>query len=154
MKKDAFYHALKVVSTACTGCTHCMHVCPTSAIRIKHGKAVIDEAACTDCGMCLKSCPQHAIIVAQDDFAEILRFPFRVILLPTVFIGQFGEDITEEQIFAELHNLGFDYVIEVDKATGLLLEGTKRYMAEHPEQRPFISNFCPAIVRLILTSAS
>ena len=149
MKKDAFYHALKVVSTACTGCTHCMHVCPTSAIRIKHGKAVIDEAACTDCGMCLKSCPQHAIIVAQDDFAEILRFPFRVILLPTVFIGQFGEDITEEQIFAELHNLGFDYVIEVDKATGLLLEGTKRYMAEHPEQRPFISNFCPAIVRLI-----
>ena len=76
-------------------------------------------------------------------------FPFRVILLPTVFIGQFGEDITEEQIFAELHNLGFDYVIEVDKATGLLLEGTKRYMAEHPEQRPFISNFCPAIVRLI-----
>ena len=41
MKKDAFYHALKVVSTACTGCTHCMHVCPTSAIRIKHGKAVL-----------------------------------------------------------------------------------------------------------------
>ena len=149
MKKDTFYHALKVVATQCTGCTHCMNVCPTSAIRIRHGKASINEAACTDCGMCLKSCPRHAIIVAQDDFNRIYDFPFRVIMLPTVFIGQFSEDISEEQIFSALHQLGFNYVIEVDKATGLLMEETKRYMERHPEQRPFISNFCPAVIRLI-----
>ena len=149
MKKNTFYHALKVVATQCTGCTHCMNVCPTSAIRIRHGKASINEAACTDCGMCLKSCPRHAIIVAQDDFNRIYDFPFRVIMLPTVFIGQFSEDISEEQIFSALHQLGFNYVIEVDKATGLLMEETKRYMERHPEQRPFISNFCPAVIRLI-----
>ena len=126
-----------------------MNVCPTSAIRIRHGKASINEAACTDCGMCLKSCPRHAIIVAQDDFNRIYDFPFRVIMLPTVFIGQFSEDISEEQIFSALHQLGFNYVIEVDKATGLLMEETKRYMERHPEQRPFISNFCPAVIRLI-----
>ena len=31
----------------------------------------------------------------------------------------------------------------------LPMEETKRYMERHPEQRPFISNFCPAVIRLI-----
>lgn len=149
MGNETFYHALKIVADVCTGCTHCMNVCPTAAIRIKHGKATLNEAACTDCGMCLKSCPRQAIIVEQDDFNQIFKFAYRIILLPTVLIGQFAEDITEEQIFSELHSLGFHYVMEVDKATGLLTEETKHYMELHSHLRPFISSFCPAVVRLI-----
>ncbi len=149
MGNETFYHALKIISDVCTGCTHCMNVCPTAAIRIKQGKATLNENACTDCGMCLKSCPQQAIIVEQDDFNQIFKFSYRIILLPTVLIGQFAEDITEEQIFSELHNLGFNYVMEVDKATGLLMEETQNYMQEHAHLRPFISSFCPAVVRLI-----
>ena len=149
MGNKTFYHALKIISDVCTGCTHCMNVCPTAAIRIKQGKATLNENACTDCGMCLKSCPQQAIIVEQDDFNQIFKFSYRIILLPTVLIGQFAEDITEEQIFSELHNLGFNYVMEVDKATVLLMEETQNYMQEHAHLRPFISSFCPAVVRLI-----
>ena len=149
MGNETFYHALKIISDVCTGCTHCMNVCPTAAIRIKQGKATLNENACTDCGMCLKSCPQQAIIVEQDDFNQIFKFSYRIILLPTVLIGQFADDITEEQIFSELHNLGFNYVMEVDKATGLLMEETQNYMREHTHLRPFISGFCPAVVRLI-----
>lgn len=149
MKKGKFYHALKIVDSICTGCTHCMHICPTSAIRIRDGKATLNEAACTDCGMCLKTCPRQAIIVEQDDFNQIFRFSYRIILLPTVLIGQFPEDITEEQIFSELHGMGFNYVMEVDKATGILAEETRKYMDKHPHLRPFISNSCPAIIRLI-----
>lgn len=149
MGNETFYHALKIISDVCTGCTHCMNVCPTAAIRIKQGKATLNENACTDCGMCLKSCPQQAIIVEQDDFNQIFKFSYRIILLPTVLIGQFADDITEEQIFSELHNLGFNYVMEVDKATGLLMEETQNYMREHTHLRPFISSFCPAVVRLI-----
>lgn len=149
MGNETFYHALKIISDVCTGCTHCMNVCPTAAIRIKQGKATLNENACTDCGMCLKSCPQQAIIVEQDDFNQIFKFSYRIILLPTVLIGQFADDITEEQIFSELHNLGFNYVMEVDKATGLLMEETQNYMWEHTHLRPFISSFCPAVVRLI-----
>lgn len=149
MREETFYHALKIVAECCTGCTHCMNVCPTGAIRIRQGKATLNEAACTDCGMCLKSCPRQAIIVEQDDFSQIFKFAYRIILLPTVLIGQFPEDITEEQIFAELHNLGFHYVMEVDKSTGLLMEETRKYMEKHPHRRPFISSFCPAVVRLI-----
>ena len=149
MGNETFYHALKIISDVCTGCTHCMNVCPTAAIRIKQGKATLNENACTDCGMCLKSCPQQAIIVEQDDFNQIFKFSYRIILLPTVLIGQFADDITEEQIFSELHNLGFNYVMEVDKATGLLMEVTQNYMREHTHLRPFMSSFCPAVVRLI-----
>ena len=127
MGNETFYHALKINSEVCTGCTHCMNVCPTAAIRIKYGKATINEAACTDCGMCLKTCPRQAIYVEQDDFNQIFKFSYRIILLPSVFIGQFPEDISEEQIFSELHNLGFHYVMEVDKSTGLLMEETKHY---------------------------
>ncbi len=149
MSGEAFYHALKIVSSVCTGCTHCMNMCPTAAIRIKNGKASINEAACTDCGMCLKNCPRQAIIVEQDDFNQIFKFAYRIILLPTVLIGQFPDDITEEQIFAELHAMGFHYVMEVDKATGVLTEETRKYMAKNSHLKPFISNSCPAIVRLI-----
>ena len=99
--------------------------------------------------MCLKTCPQHAIIVEQDDFSQIFKFSYRIILLPTVLIGQFPEDISEEQIFSELHNMGFNYVMEVDKATGILAEETRKYMEKNAHLKPFISNSCPAVIRLI-----
>ena len=116
---EPFYHALKVASTACIGCTHCMSLCPTQAIRIKGGLATINKNACVDCGKCLKSCPQHAIYVEQDDFNQIFNFKHRIILLPTVLFGQFSEEITEQQIFAELHQMGFTEVIEVAQASGI-----------------------------------
>lgn len=146
---DPFYHALKVSPKACIGCTHCMATCPTNAIRIRHGLATIREEACVDCGMCLKSCPQHAIFVEQDDFNQIFNYKHRIILIPTVVFGQFAEEISEEQIFSELHAMGFTYVIETDQAVGILAEGVKEYMEKNHFRRPFISSFCPAVVRLI-----
>ena len=146
---ESFYHALKVAPSTCIGCTHCMSLCPTQAIRVQDGQATINKNACVDCGMCLKSCPRHAIYVAQDDFSQIFQYKYRVIILPTVLFGQFPEEVTEDQIFAELHDMGFTHVIEAAQAYGILAKATKMYMAEHPESRPFISAFCPSIVRLI-----
>lgn len=146
---DPFYHALKVSPKACIGCTHCMSVCPTNAIRIRGGMATIREAACVDCGMCLKTCPQRAIFVEQDDFNQIFSYKHRIILLPTVVFGQFSEEVTEDQIFSELHAMGFTHVIETDQATGILTEIMREHMAKNHFRRPFISSFCPAIVRLI-----
>ena len=129
MGNETFYHALKINSEVCTGCTHCMNVCPTAAIRIKYGKATINEAACTDCGMCLKTCPRQAIYVEQDDFNQIFKFSYRIILLPSVFIGQFPEDISEEQIFSELHNLGF---MSVDRKEDFVID---KIHIDHPVYR-------------------
>lgn len=149
MGESHFYHALKVAEEICIGCTHCMNVCPTSAIRVSNGKAFINKDACVDCGMCLKSCPVNAIIVEQDDFNKIFRYKYRVALLPTVLIGQFPDEIKEEQIFAVLHKMGFTHVFEVDQAVDYLVDQTNAYMKKFHHQRPFISNFCPAVVRLI-----
>jgi len=149
MEKAHFYHALKVVEEVCIGCTHCMNVCPTSAIRVKNGIADINKNACVDCGECLKSCPVNAIIVEQDDFTQIFNFKQRVALLPTVLLGQFPDDISEKQIYSVIHDLGFTHVYEVDETVDMLKEATKSYMLKHHQERPFISSFCPAIVRLI-----
>lgn len=44
----------------CTGCGSCLDACPTEAISIEDGKAVIDMA-CMDCGACPRVCPEGAI---------------------------------------------------------------------------------------------
>ena len=44
----------------CTGCGNCIDVCPTEAIRIEDGKAVI-TMECVDCGACPRVCPEGAI---------------------------------------------------------------------------------------------
>ncbi|MDR0766593.1 MAG: 4Fe-4S binding protein [Odoribacteraceae bacterium] len=146
---EEFYHALKVSPEACTGCTHCMIACPTGAIRVRGGLATIDAAACVDCGMCLKTCPQRAIFVEQDDFNRIFHFAHRVVLLPSVVLGQFAGEVSEEQIFAELLAMGFTRVVETDQSVDILADAMREYMATHRHLRPFISAFCPAVVRLI-----
>ncbi|HNT27080.1 MAG TPA: 4Fe-4S binding protein [bacterium] len=40
----------------CTGCRECLPVCPTKAIVLRTGKAVIDPEKCIDCGLCVKAC--------------------------------------------------------------------------------------------------
>ncbi|HHI87979.1 MAG TPA: 4Fe-4S dicluster domain-containing protein [Candidatus Cloacimonetes bacterium] len=53
----------KVNATKCIGCTICVRSggCPTDAIEMKNGKAVIDSRKCIGCGICAKKCPFGAI---------------------------------------------------------------------------------------------
>jgi ferredoxin len=44
----------------CTGCGTCLDVCPTEAIALENGKAVIG-LECVDCGACPRVCPEGAI---------------------------------------------------------------------------------------------
>lgn len=149
MEQGAFYHALKIRPDMCIGCTHCMKVCPTEAIRVKHGKAVLFENRCVDCGECFRACPVCAIIIEQDDLDKIFNYPIRVALVPAVFIGQFPEEITTDEIYSQLLELGFTHVFEIEHGVEILLEEQYRYSQEHADDKPLISPFCPAIVRLI-----
>ncbi len=51
----------------CIGCQLCVSVCPTEAISMIHGRAIIDADKCIDCGICevgngdYKGCPTNAI---------------------------------------------------------------------------------------------
>jgi len=44
----------------CTGCEACVSTCPSNAIKMENGKAVITED-CIDCGACVSVCPVEAI---------------------------------------------------------------------------------------------
>jgi iron only hydrogenase large subunit-like protein len=145
----SFHHALKVVDELCVGCTHCMTACPTQAIRVRNGKAVIIVERCVDCGNCCKACPVSAIIIEQDDFSKIFDYPIRVALVPSVFSGQFPSHIPSGDIFGGLKSLGFTHVVEIDSVVDIVQEGYGHYLAEEERQRPAISTYCPAIVRLI-----
>jgi iron only hydrogenase large subunit-like protein len=147
--EQEFYHALKIKQDLCIGCTHCMKVCPTEAIRVQHGKAVLFENRCVDCGECFRACPVCAIIIEQDDFDKIFDFPVRVALVPAVFIGQFPEEIPTEEIYSELMEIGFTHVFEVEHGVEILENELNKYISDYPETKPAISPYCPAIVRLI-----
>ena len=52
--------AAQVDKGKCTGCESCVSECPSEAISMVDGKAVISDA-CVDCGVCVDACPVEAI---------------------------------------------------------------------------------------------
>lgn len=147
--KATYYHALQVNKEACRGCMHCIRSCPTEAIRIRDGKAFIYEERCIDCGECFVNCPVGAVYVEQDDFKQIQSFTYKVALLPAVFVGQCPEDISTQAIYDALKGVGFTHVFEIEQMADFAYEKQHQYVREHQEDKPLISTFCPAIVRLI-----
>ena len=55
-----YKHSVELDVMKCTGCTTCLRHCPTEAIRIRDGHAVINEDRCIDCGECIRVCPNNA----------------------------------------------------------------------------------------------
>ena len=149
MEKAPFFHALTIDQDTCIGCSHCMKACPTEALRLRNGKAVLTPDRCIDCGNCFKVCPTKSFYVKQDDFDNIFNYACRVALVPSVFMGQFPNDITVSRIYQILKEIGFTYVIETEATVPIYTEAKNKYAAEHPDIRPLISTYCPAIVRLI-----
>ncbi len=149
MEKAPFLHALALDKDMCIGCSHCMRACPTEALRIVNGKPVLDPDRCVDCGNCFKVCPTKAIYIKEDDFDSIFNYACRVALVPAVFMGQFPNDITVSRIYQIMKEIGFTHIIETEATVPIYTEAKNRYAAEHPDIRPLISTFCPAIVRLI-----
>ena len=53
---------LKVRRDLCLGCGLCADSCPTGAISLRWGQAVIDQSKCNNCRLCLDICPRAAIV--------------------------------------------------------------------------------------------
>lgn len=148
MATQHFHHALKVLEDVCTGCTHCMQVCPTEAIRVRNGIAKIINDKCVDCGECYNACPVSAIIVEQDDLQNIFKYKYRVALIPAVLIGQFPRNIPTKRIYSALLEEGFTHVYEAEHGCDIILK-THKNIQQKSEEKPLISTFCPAVIRLI-----
>ncbi len=147
MEQQAFHHALTIRHDACIGCSHCIKVCPTEALRVSGGKALLYPAWCIDCGDCLKVCPTRAIVVEDDDFKDIFNYKHRILIVPSVFFGQFEAAISRQDIINILLDLGFTEIRESEHSVDFLIDEINKYVAAHP--KPVISSFCPAVTRLI-----
>ena len=142
-------HSVTLDLSKCKGCTNCIKRCPTEAIRVRDGHAIIKEEKCIDCGECIRLCPYKAKKATYDKFEDFADYKYKIALPAPTLYGQF-EDIEDvDYILTALLDCGFDVVYEVAKAAEIISEHTRRYMKYEGLPRPIISSACPAIVRLI-----
>lgn len=149
MKSTTYLIPIEIVLEHCTGCTHCVTECPTEAIRVRLGKVQIDNARCIACGRCIDACKFDALRPKSDPFSSKNRFEYKVAILSSPFAAQFPEYFGYHNIKKSLRNIGFDEVVDEAELSGILFSLIRRYVREHPENRPIIAASCPAIVRLI-----
>ena len=144
-----FFHSVTLDEGKCVGCTNCIKRCPTEAIRVRNGKAVITSERCIDCGECIRICPHHAKRAKHDHLLMLENFTYNIALPAPSLYGQFNNLDDQDYVLTGLKKLGFDDVVEVAGAAELVSEATRRLMDAGALKRPVISSACPAIVRLI-----
>lgn len=144
-----FFTSVQLEETLCKGCINCIKRCPTQAIRVRNGKAVITKEFCIDCGECIRICPHHAKRAVYDKLDIRENYAYMVALPAPSLYGQFNHLEDVNIVLTALKRIGFDDVYEVSGGAELVSELTRNYVAAHPEKQPFISTACPTIVRLI-----
>lgn len=147
--KQQYFHSVTLDTTRCKGCTNCIKYCPTEAIRVRSGKAVIIKERCIDCGVCIRVCPYHAKKAVTDPLDIIKKYSYKIALPAPTLYGQFGPGYSRERIVLALKQYGFDYVFEVARAAEIVTNATERYMSNKDIKKPVISSACPAVVRFI-----
>ena len=151
MKAD-YKHSVSLDVEKCKGCTACLKRCPTEAIRIHDGHAVISPVRCIDCGECIKVCSSKAKKATHDSLSVLNDYKYTIALPAPSFYGQFDNLDNIGYIIKGLKELGFDDVFEVACAAELVSAYTRKYINREDVKKPVISSACPAITRLISTN--
>jgi len=144
-----YYHAHKVDLDKCRGHMTCMRHCPTQAIRIRGGKAILSEELCVDCGTCISVCPSGAIVPITDPVAELSHFKYKVVVPSPVLYSQFESNIHPYIVHQALKRLGFDEVVDAGASSAALARTLVKYMKKYRGRLPLISSHCPSMLRLI-----
>ena len=122
-----YYHVHRVDPEKCTGKMVCMRNCPTQAIRIRDGKAVISEELCVDCGMCISVCPSGGIIKDESFGAELSQYKYKVVVPSPVLYTQFEANTHPYIIHEAFKKLGFDEVIDLKDSVLALSKALLKY---------------------------
>lgn len=144
-----YKHSVTLDVSRCKGCTNCIKRCPTEAIRVRNGRAIIKEDHCIDCGECIRVCPYQAKKAIYDKFEDFANYKYKIALPAPALYGQFENLEDVDYILTALLECGFDAVFEVSRAAELVSEYTRMYMKRSDVTFPLISSACPAMVRLI-----
>lgn len=146
---EQYRHSVSLDLDKCKGCTNCLKRCPTEAIRIRGGHAVIKSERCIDCGECIRVCPYRAKIPKCDKLEDFADYKWKIAIPAPALYGQIDKLDDLDYILTGLVELGFDDVFEVARAAELVSEYTRRYLRREDVVKPVISSACPAVVRLI-----
>ena len=144
-----YRHSVSLDLEKCKGCTHCLRRCPTEAIRIRDGHAVINAIQCIDCGECIRVCPYKAKRAICDSLEDLDRSKYLIALPAPSLFGQFINVTDVDYVLQGLLDMGFNDVFEVSRCAEIITEYTRRYMKRPDIPRPAISSACPVVVRLI-----
>lgn len=144
-----YEHSVLLDESKCTGCTTCIRHCPTEAIRIKNGRAVIQSNKCIDCGECIRHCDHGAKKAVSDKLSDMDRFKWKIALPAPTLYGQFDNLDDVDYVLNGLLKIGFDDVYEVSKAAEMVSAYTRVYLQTEGVKKPAISSACPVIMRLI-----
>ena len=146
---QTYEHSVLLDTNKCTGCTTCLRHCPTEAIRIRDGHAVINSGRCIDCGECIRVCPHKAKKAVCSKLDSMDRFKWKIALPAPTLYGQFDNLDDIDYVLNGLISIGFDDVYEVSKAAELVSAYTRLYLKTDGVKKPAISSACPVVMRLI-----
>lgn len=147
---NTYIHSVSLDANKCTGCTTCMKHCPTEAIRVRNGCAVIDPERCIDCGECIRNCPNNAKKSVCNSFDEINNYKYKIALPAPSLLAQFDNLDNIGYVLQGLLDIGFDEVYEVAKGAELVSAYTRLYLKTEGIKKPVISTACPVVTRLIV----
>ncbi len=146
---NTYKHSVFLDVEKCNGCTTCLKHCPTEAIRIKDGHAVINEERCIDCGECIRVCPNSAKKAKCSPLSSMDKFKWKIALPAPTLYGQFDNLDDVDYVLDGLLKLGFNDVYEVSAAAELVSAYTRKYLKTSGVVKPAISSACPVVTRLI-----
>jgi iron only hydrogenase large subunit-like protein len=146
---DAHYHSIRFDASACHGCMACLRVCPTQAIRVRRGHAVMLEDRCIDCGECIKVCAKNAVVPLTASPSGLGGYDYTVAIPSPALYTQFDGEVTPGTILQALRNSGFDEAATLSWSCGAVTHAIELYFAEYRGPGPLISSFCPSVVRLV-----
>lgn len=146
---EVYRHSVYLKHEKCNGCVNCIKQCPTEAIRVRQGKAVITQERCIDCGECIRACLNMAKDVVTDGMSALENYRCTIALVPPSFYGQFKKGTSFSCIHQGLRLSGFDHIMDVSFAAEIVSEEIKKLMNEKTDEMPLISSACPAVIRLI-----
>lgn len=146
---NTYEHSVFLDVEKCNGCTTCLKHCPTEAIRIKNGSAVINEDRCIDCGECIRVCPHSAKKAKCGNLSDMDKFKWKIALPAPSLYGQFDNLDDIDYVLDGLLKIGFDDVFEVAAAAELVSAYTRKYLKTDGIVKPAISSACPVVTRLI-----
>ena len=141
---------VQTIQDRCRRCYSCVRHCPSKAIRIEHGQAMVIQERCIGCGRCVKVCSQKAKKVESgiENTLRILKsFPETFAILAPSFPAAFP-NVPPLKIVGGVKQLGFKYIIQVAVGADLIAPKYVEYIHNHNNPQ-VISTPCPAIVNFI-----